>query len=307
MTKKTSFDIPLLKKPRTRQPTTRTIKKTALKILIILGLAFLCTTFLFPVLWMVSNSLKNQEQVYAQISSIWTFLPATLDVLTWFESYGALFSSFQYFGRSILNSVVYCSIAILGVILVNSFAGYALSRFRFPGSKVMTTIIIILMIVPIETSVVPLYTILYRLGLLTQNLSVVGYLIPGFCSLFYIFMFRQFFMSIPMDIEEAARIDGCSRAGVYFKMILPLSKPIIATVAIFTFMGQWNEYIFAQLMFVDPSMQPLQVFLQLVNTYNPRDISVVMAALTFSTIPIVLVYIFAQKYIIEGVAYTGLK
>lgn len=277
------------------------------KTLIIIGLTILCIIFLFPVVWMVSNSLKTNEQVNAQMSTIWTFLPATWNVTEWFKSYGNLFSQFQYFGRSILNSLLYCSITIVGVLLINSFAGYALARFKFPGSKLIRTIIIVLMIVPVETSIVPLYVILYRLHLLGDGVNVIGYLLPGMCSLMYIYMFRQFFLGMPIEIEEAARIDGCSRLGIYFKMILPLSKPIFATVAIFTFMGQWNEYIFAQLMFVDPKMQPLQVFLQLVNTYTPRDISVVMAALTFSTIPIAIIYIFAQKYIVEGVSFTGLK
>ncbi len=294
-------------KKKPKKDNKKAIKKIIRNIFIVIGLAILCVIFLFPVLWMVSNSLKTHEQVNAQMSSIWTFLPATWDVTQWFKSYGSLFASFEHFGRSILNSIVYCAITIVGVLLINSFAGYALARFRFPGSKVMRTIIILLMIVPIETSIVPLYVILYKLGLLGETTSVIGYLLPSMCSLMYIYMFRQFFLSMPIEIEEAARIDGCSRLGIYFKMILPLSKPIFATVAIFTFMGQWNEYIFAQLMFVDPAKQPLQVFLQLVNTYTPRDISVVMAALTFSTIPIALVYIFAQKYIVEGVSFTGLK
>ena len=111
---------------------------------------------------------------------------------------------------------------------------------------------------------------------------------------------------MPIEIEEAARIDGCSRIGVFFKMIVPLSKPIFATVAIFTFMGQWNEYIFAQLMFPNYAQQPLQVFLQVVNQTS-NDIGVVMASLTISTIPIAIVYIFCQKYIVEGVSFTGLK
>ncbi len=281
--------------------------KTLKKTLMVIGLALLCIIFLFPVVWMVSNSLKTNEQVYSQMSTIWTFLPATWNVTEWFKSYGNLFSQFQYFGRSILNSILYCAITIVGVLLINSFAGYALARFKFPGSKLIRTIIIVLMIVPVETSIVPLYVILYRLHLLGDGVNIIGYLLPGMCSLMYIYMFRQFFLGMPIEIEEAARIDGCSRLGIYFKMILPLSKPIFATVAIFTFMGQWNEYIFAQLMFVDPKMQPLQVFLQLVNTYTPRDISVVMAALTFSTIPIAIIYIFAQKYIVEGVSFTGLK
>lgn len=295
--------IDLTKKKKKEIKPSKVIKR----VFLVLGLSLLCLIFLFPVVWMVSNSLKNQEQVYAQIDTIFTFLPATWDVTKWFSAYNKLFDSFEYFGRSIINSIVYCAITIFFVLIINSFAGYALSRFRFPGSKLLSTIIIILMIVPVETSVVPLYVILYKLKLLTEELSVIGYLIPGFVSLMYIYMFKQYFQGMPIELEEAARIDGCSRIGVYFKMIVPLSKPIFATVAIFTFMGQWNEYIFAQLMFPNPAKQPLQVFLQLVNTYSPKDISVVMAALTFSTIPIALVYIFAQKYIIEGVSFTGLK
>ena len=281
--------------------------KIGKKVLIGLGLAVLCFIFLFPIVWMVDNSFKDGDTISAQLGSIMTFLPPSFDISSWFVSYEKLFNSFDGFGRSILNSIIYCGVTILGVLLINSFAGYALARFKFPGNKAMTTIILILMIVPIETSVVPTYIILYYLGLLEEPMSVLGYLLPGFGSLFYTYMFRQYFLGMPIEIEEAARIDGCSRIGVFFKMILPLSKPVFATVAIFTFMGQWNEYIFAQLMFPNPAMQPLQVFLQLVNTNTPKDLGMIMASLTFSTIPIALVYIFAQKYIIEGVSFTGLK
>ncbi len=281
------------------------------KLLIKISIAFLCAflvfIFLFPIVWMVSNSFKTDEQVYAQMNSIFTFLPPSWNISEWFVSYIKLFDTFEYFGRSILNSIVYCTVTIVMVLIINSLAGYALARFKFPGNKAMTTIILLLMIIPVETSIVPTYLILYYLGLLTEPVSVIGYLLPGFASLFYTYMFRQYFLGMPIEIEEAARIDGCSRVGVFFRMIVPLSKPIFATVAIFTFMGQWNEYIFAQFMFPNPAFQPLQVFLQLVNTASPKDIGVVMASLTFSTIPIALVYIFAQKYIVEGVSFTGLK
>lgn len=277
------------------------------KALIALGCAFLAFVFLFPIVWMVSNSFKDNDTVYAQMGSLLTFLPPSWNVGEWFVSYEKLFSEFSNFGRSVLNSIVYCSVTIVMVLLINSLAGYALARFRFPGGKMMTTIILILMIVPVETSVVPTYLILYYLGLLTEPLNVVGYLLPGFASLMYTYMFRQFFLSMPVEIEEAARIDGCSRVGVFFKMIVPLSAPIFATVGIFTFMGQWNEYLSAQLIMQNEQYFPLQYYLQIVNNANPRDIGMVMAALTFSTIPIALVYVFCQKYIVEGVSFTGLK
>lgn len=286
-------------------------KKIVLKItkttLIVLGLALLVIIFVFPVLWMVSNSLKSNADINEQMSSLQTFFPDFAKIGTWFDNYVNLFNQFDNFGRSIVNSIIYCVITIVMVLLINSFAGYALARFKFPGSHSVMTTIVLLMIIPVETSVVPLYVILYRLGLLTESTNIIGYLLPGFCSLMYIWMFKQYFEGMPVEIEEAARIDGCSRIGIYFRMILPLSLPIFATVAIFTFMGQWNEYIMAQLIFVDTAKQPLQVYLQLVNTFQPKDLGMTMAALTFSTIPIALVYIFAQRYIVEGVSFSGLK
>ena len=277
------------------------------KALIFLGCLFLAFLFLFPVIWMVSNSFKDNDTVFAQMGSILTFFPPSWNIAEWFVSYAKLFDQFENFGRSILNSVIYCSVTIAMVLLINSLAGYALARFHFPGGKAMTTIILILMIVPVETSVVPTYLILYYLGLLTEPLNVVGYLLPGFASLMYTYMFRQFFLSMPVEIEEAARIDGCSRVGVFFRMIVPLSAPIFATVGIFTFMGQWNEYLSAQLIMQNEQYFPLQYYLQIINNSNPRDLGMVMAALTFSTIPIALVYVFCQKYIVEGVSFTGLK
>lgn len=270
-------------------------------------LAALCILFLFPVIWMIMNSFKSQEEVYEQMSSWLTFLPGSWNIAEWFDSYVKLFSAFDDFGRSILNSVIYCAVTITGILIINSFAGYALARFTFPGHKVLVTIIILLLIVPVETSIVPTYIILQNLGLLREETRVIGYLLPGLVSPMYIFMFRAYFLGIPKELEEAAYMDGCGKLKAYFTVIVPCCKPVFATVAIFAFMGQWNEYVFAQLMFSDPSLQPLQVYLQLINNFNPKDISMVMASLTFSTIPIALVYIFCQRYIVEGVAFSGLK
>lgn len=168
-----------------------------LKTLAVLFLAVLCVLFLFPVWWMVISSFKTEDMIYAQMDSWQTFLPGTWNVADWFVSYQKLFSSFEYFGQSILNSIVYCSVTIAAVLLVNSFAGYALARLEFPGSRTLTTVIILLIIVPVETSIVPQYVILSKLGLLSTDLRVVGYLLPGFVSAFYIFMFRQFYLGMP--------------------------------------------------------------------------------------------------------------
>lgn len=285
----------------------KTTIKILLKVLIVIGLAFLCGFFLFPIWWMIISSFKTHDTILEDISSIQTFLPRG-DVTKWFSSYIELFTSFENFGGAILNSVIYCAITVGGVLLINSFAAYALARLEFPGSRIISTIIILLIIVPVETSVVPLFIILQKMGLVYKQTAAIGYIIPTLVSPFYIFMFKQFFEGIPKELEEAAEIDGASKLRTYFRVILPLAKPIFATVAIFTFMGAWNEYVFAQLIFGNyDSLMPLQAFLQIVNNRNPQDLALTMASLTVSTIPIAIVYIFCQRYIVEGVSFSGLK
>lgn len=283
-----------------------TAKTVAGKSAFYLLLVVLCVVFLFPIFWMVMNSMKPHAQIYADMNSLKTFLPGS--ITTWFSSYGELFTMFKYFGRSILNSILYCAVTIVGVLVVNSLAAYALSRFKFPGHKVIVTIIILLLMIPVETSIVPQVIILRSFGLLKGQARIFGYLLPGIVSPMYIFQFRAFFLGIPKELEEAAYIDGCGRLKTFFRVIMPCSLPVFATVAIFTFMGQWNEYVFANFMFASyEQFKPLQVFLQLVNTHNPQDLSCTLAALTFGTIPIAIVYIFFQRWIIEGVAFSGLK
>jgi fructooligosaccharide transport system permease protein len=269
-----------------------------------LSLSVLALIFLFPIVWMVMNSFKTHAEINANLDKWTTFLPSP-NASNWLVSYKVLFISFTEFGRSIVNSFVYATITISSVLIINSLAGYAIARYRFPGSKALITIIILILIIPVETSIVPLYVILKNLGLLTADMRVVGYLIPGFAAPFYIFMFRAYFLGIPKELEEAAYIDGASRLRTFFLIIIPNALPVFATVAIFTFMGSWNEYIFAQLMFSNPLQQPVQVYLQLINSFNPKDMGMMMASLTFSTIPIALIYIFSQRYIVEGVAFTG--
>ena len=279
------------------------------KYFIFITYGFLC---FLPMWWMVINTTKTHAMINAQIDSFATFLPSP-DISTWLKSYVTLFTEFDLFGRAVFNSILYALIMITCVLLVNSLAGYALARFKFPGGRFIETIIILLLIVPVETSVVTLYVILYKLNFLNTStvlgpsLRIVAYIIPGVVSPFNIFLFRQYFLGIPKELEEAASIDGCSRLGTFFKIVFPLSIVIYATVTIFTFMGVWNDYLYPQLIFTDERFFPVQVFLQQINGRVPKDTSLVLASLTFSTIPIVIVYVSFQKYIVEGVSYTGLK
>ncbi len=292
-----------------------TAKRIAARVCLYFWMSVLAVIFLFPVWWMIVNSMKSNTELVAQLSSMRTFLPG--NIKEWFASYANLFTFTAFvnpetggslMGRAILNSILYCAITVAGVLLVNSLAAYALSRLKFPGSGVITTVVLLLILVPVETSIVPQIVILTKLGLLLPATRVIGYLIPGLVSPFYIFMFRSYFVGMPKELEEAAEIDGAGKLRTFFVIIIPLSKAIFATVAIFTFMGAWNDYVFAQYIFAsNAEMMPLQVFLQQVNNVQPKDTSMVMAALTISTVPIAIVYIFCQRYIVEGVSFSGLK
>jgi len=296
-------------KRRRRKYTSANLAFTVFKYTVFICLGVI---FVFPTWWMVINSFKTQPEIYAQMNSFRTFLPS-FDAKHMFDSYINLVNAFDLFFKALLNSLIYAAVLISLVLIVNSLAGYALSRFIFPGARLYVSIIILILIVPVETSIVPLYTILHKMGLLNtsgllgENVRIIAYLLPGIVSPFYIFMFRQFFLGIPVELEEAARIDGASRIRTFFSIIIPVSKAVFSTVAIFTFMSVWNDYLWPQLIFTSEKQFPLQVFLQIVNNYNPKDISMVMASLTISTIPIALIYIFAQKNIVEGVAFSGLK
>lgn len=279
--------------------------KTSLKkILYYIFLITLSFVFIFPLLWMVASSLKPNEMIFSQLNSFKAFLlPFGIPFSQWFEPYRLVFERFNLF-RGIFNSLFYGSLIVVLNILVNSLAAYALARFAFPGKKLMISIIIFILIVPMETGIVPLFVIVNKLGLVN---TVAGLIVPSIANVFSIFLFRQFFLGIPIELEEAAVIDGAGRMRIFFSIILPLSKPIIATTAILTFIASWNDFLWPVLMFTENSKMPLQVLLNVLNNTEPVYTNQVMAGLTVSTIPIIIIYALFQKQIVEGVAHTGIK
>ena len=164
-----------------------------------------------------------------------------------------------------------------------------------------------LIIVPVETSIIPLYTICKTMLGFKQNLSILAIILPSSISVFNIFLFIQFFSSIPKEFEEAARMDGANTLKVFFKVILPLSKPILATVAVFCFIGVWNDYLWPTMVLVDESMFPIQAILGSLQAKEGITTGQVMASLVVTSIPIFIVYIAAQKYIVKGFGAGGLK
>jgi fructooligosaccharide transport system permease protein len=189
-----------------------------------------------------------------------------------------------------------------GSIIVNSLAGFAFAKINFSGKKIIFGILLALLIIPMETVLIPQFTIVNALGLVNTRMAVI---LPAMASVFNIYLFRNFFIAIPEEIIESARLDGASIVRIFFSVMLPMSKPAIATVGVLSFIGSWNDYIWPLMVLTDSSKFSMQVAITTINTTQPVYINQVMAVLTISTIPLIIIYIVAQKYILQGLGGSG--
>jgi len=260
--------------------------------------------FLFPIVWMVVNSFKPEAQIMLDLKTPAAFLPPlNISITEWFTPYKEVFMRFDLF-RGIRNSLMYAIVLVALNLHVNSMGAYALAKFDFPLKNFWFTLIVLVLIVPAETNIVPLFVIVHKLGL--EN-TLLGLLAPNIGNALNLFLFRQFFIGIPKELEEAALIDGANSWTIFYNVIMPLSKSIFATIAILTFILSWNDYIWPVLIFADNAKLPLQVILNVLNNTQPVYTNQVLAALTVATIPMVLIYAFFQQYIVEGISHTGIK
>lgn len=266
-------------------------KNITFNFFIHLFLLTVAVSCLFPLVWMVSSSLKTQEEVFSDTS----FLPQNPHwenyYLAWKEG---------GFGRYFINSIIYTVCTVIGIIIVASLAAYAFSRFSFPGKNILFYMFIIAMMIPIPGSFVPLYVLLNRLHLRNTQIGYILCMINVGLST-SIFLLKTFFDKMPKAIEEAARMDGCSKLGLWWHVALPLSKPVLAVVVVFNALNVWNEFILALIIFDSRHLMPLQVALITFQGEFITRYPLLMAGLTIAVIPIILVYLFMQKYIIKGV------
>lgn len=263
-------------------------------------LILLAMIFLFPMIWMIVSSMKPEADVFNNLTSFKAFLPS-LNPANWFKTYQAVVSRFSV-GTYLFNSLFYGLTFAFGSILVNSLAGFAFAKINFSGKKVIFGLLLALLIIPMETVLIPQFTIITKLGLVNNRLAVI---LPGIASAFNIYLFRNFFIAIPEEIIESAKLDGASTLQIFFKIMLPMSKPAIATVGVLSFIGSWNDYIWPLMVLTDKSKFSMQVAITAINTTQPVYINQVMAVLTISTIPLMIVYIVAQKYIVQGLGGSG--
>ena len=260
---------------------------------------FLCLSLvftLFPFIWMLSTSFKSPGEIFTQTP---TFIPvqATLD------NYRNLLQSANL-GRSFMNSLVFATGMTILSVLCNAMAAYGFAKLSFPGREKIFALLLLTMMVPGQVTMMPVFLILKALGFLN---SFVGLIIPGIASVFGIFMLRQFMQAIPEEILEAARIDGCSEYRIFFSIMLPLCRPVLATLAIFSFIGAWNEFFWPLVIMLREDMQTLPVALANLNGQFNTDWGLLMAGSVLVVVPVILVFLLAQKHYIKGIAAGGVK
>ncbi len=253
--------------------------------------------FSIPFIWMLSTSLKTDRQIFAW-PPVWIPNP-----MVW-GNYPAVFD-YAPMHKYFLNTMVIATAQVFGAVVTCSLAAYAFSRLRAPGRDAIFTVMISQMMIPGIVTLVPLYILFARLKWIDTFLPLTVPAVLG--SPFYIFMLRQFFLTLPMELEEAALIDGASRLRVWWTIILPLSKPAIATVAIFSFMFAWNDFTGPLIFLNSRDRFTLSLGLQAFMFERRTLWSLLMAASTLMITPIMAVFFVAQKYFIQGIALTGMK
>lgn len=266
-------------------------KRATFNLLIHLFLIAVAVTCLFPLLWMVGSSLKTQQTIFSDMSLIPKHMHWQNYYLAWKEG---------GFGRYFINSIFYTVSVVFGIVIISSLAAYAFSRFAFPGRNLIFYTFMAAMMIPIPGSFVALFVLLNKLHLRNTQLGYILCMINVGLST-SIFLLKTFFDKTPRELEDAARIDGCSKLGLWWHVALPLAKPVLAVVVVFNALNVWNEYILALIIFDSRHLMPLQVALTTFQGEFITQYPLLMAGLTIAAIPIILVYLLMQKYIIKGV------
>jgi multiple sugar transport system permease protein len=253
--------------------------------------------FLAPILWMVSTSLKDSSQVMAY-PPVWFPWPPK------WENYKIAVNAIP-FALYLKNTVTICVLSIIGTLLSSTLVAYSLAKIPWPGRNVLLLLILSTMMLPFPVTMIPLFVTFARLGWINTFKPLV---VPAFLgNAFYIFLLRQFFMTIPAELSDAARIDGASELGIFARVVLPLSKPVLAVVALFQFLGSWNDFLGPLIYLQSNEKYTLAIGLQMYRTTNWVEWELLMAASTLVVIPILILFFFAQRTFIEGIAITGIK
>ena len=252
----------------------------------------------FPFVWMILTSLKHSDEIYR--------IPITLlpDSFLYFENYRVVFER-QPFLRFFLNSSIIATSCTVASLFLSSLSGYAFAKFEFPGKDILFFVFILAaLMIPFEVIVIPLYLLFNRLGLVNTYLGIMG---PSLLSAFGIFVMRQSIVAIPDDYLDAARIDGLSELQIFFRIIVPMSRPALATLGTIKFIWTWNDFLWPLVMVNNELMRTVTLGLSTYTGMWHTDYTIVTAAAFLSVIPLLIIYLALQNLVIEGMTMTGLK
>ncbi|MCD6122808.1 MAG: carbohydrate ABC transporter permease [Spirochaetales bacterium] len=269
-----------------------------IKYVVLIALAFF---FLFPVMFMFVSSVKNNEmQVVSDMSSLRGFVPyGDLG----FKNYLDVFKEMN-FGRFMFNSLLITSVTVLAGLVFNSMLAFSLARLHFKGQKLVVSVIVALMIIPIESVVIPMLLMVNQLNWID---SYQVQIFPFIAEPFFIFLFYQFFIGIPHDFDEAAVVDGASPSMIYSRIIVPLSRPVFASVLILQSMFRWNEFLWPLMVTRGEKFRPLTVAMQQFFSQDPKLWGDIFAFASMVTFPLLILFLFFQKWFIQSVASSGIK
>lgn len=263
-------------------------------------MALLSIPFVFPTLWMVTSSFKPMSEILQKVPTLW---PQAATV----QAYGEVFR-LQPFAQQYWNSLYIAAIVTVGTMLVAAMAGYAFARIRFPGANALFLVVLVGLLVPSEVTIVPLFRFVNGLGLINTHWPLIVIPIFGAPAVLAVFIMRQFFLGLPTELEEAGRMDGLGRWGIFWRIAFPLSRPALAAVAIFTFLKSWNLYLEPIVYLSSKEMFTLpQALTQYVDAYGGPMWNVQLAATTLTVLPVLAVFLVAQRQFVQGLAHTGLK
>ena len=265
-------------------------------IIVYVLLIALAISMIFPYLWMLANSFKSRTDFFTNPYSVIP-MPPTLSTY-----YDAL--TIGRMGIYLGNSILYAAAVLIVQLFIDSLAAYSFARVDFPGRETLFLAVLATLMLPGSVTLIPTFLIAHGLGLTN---SFTGVVLPGFAGAFGIFLLRQFFLNIPRELEDAARIDGSGFFGTYWRIMLPLAKPAMVTLGVFIFLNEWSSFVWPLIILSDWKKYPVTVGIALFRDVNQINWPAVFAGSTIVSFPIIILFVLAQEYIIGGISLSGLK
>jgi multiple sugar transport system permease protein len=270
--------------------------KMSWKIIIYLFMSILALAMLIPFFWMLSTSLKGSDKIFR-------FPPQWIPESLHWENYSEVWKVIP-FGRFALNSLMLALCVTCGQVLTSAFAAFAFARLEWRGRDKVFFAYLMTMMIPAAVTMIPLFLLLRYIGWIDSYKAVI---VPGIFSAYGTFMLRQFFMGLPRDLEDAARIDGCNLWNIFWNVTIPLSKPALATLSIFTFLGNWRNFQWPLIVLQSSNKMTLPVGLAYFQGEHGTDWTLLMAGSLMSIIPLILIFVLGQRFFVKGIQLGGVK